>query len=149
MVHSQVNPTRQQQRRAPLVLSMAIFPREAEARARKHQDWTTWVTNGWIDWICPMTLTSAVKVVGVDTRTVRNVSTSAVALPAGGRAKVISGIFGPFNGNGPDQILQQLDAAREQEADGFSLFDSAHLTGETLHALELGVGQKTPQPAYR
>ncbi len=114
------------------VLSAAVFPREAESIQRKQQDWGHWVKQGWIDMLCPMTLTSSIKAIASDVGhmvSVRNRLNRDV--------KVVSGLFGPFNGNEADLILDQIDVAHHHQADGFSLFDSAHLTGRVGKAIQL------------
>lgn len=112
-------------------ISAAVFPREGDAYTKKHQDWPTWVANGWVDMLNPMTLTSALKMIASDTnRVVRLRDELNPALI------VNSGLFGPFNGNKADMVLQQIDIARENRADGFALFDTAHLTGRVGKAIK-------------
>ncbi len=119
-------------KRDGFALSAAVFPREAESIQRKQQDWGRWVQQGWIDMLCPMTLTSSIKAIASDVGhmvSVRNHLNRDV--------KVVSGLFGPFNGNEADLILDQIDVAHHHQADGFSLFDSAHLTGRVGKAIHL------------
>lgn len=110
-----------------VMLSAAVFPKPAESLGRKHQEWPVWVEREWLDAIVPITLTSAVKVVDEDTRLVRKLSPPNV--------QVVSGVFGAFNQNTPDHLLAQIEAARFRGADGFSVFDSAHLTGAMSKAM--------------
>lgn len=115
--------------KTPVLLSAAVFPRPAESIGRKHQDWPVWVQNQWLDAVVPMTLTSAVKVVDADIQLVRSITP--------GNIQVISGVFGAFNQNTPDHLLAQIESARYRGANGFSVFDSAHLTGAMSKAMGL------------
>ncbi|MBY0450888.1 MAG: family 10 glycosylhydrolase [Cyanobacteria bacterium] len=112
--------------------SAAIFPALEESLVKKHQDWSRWCQQGWLDFLAPMTLTSASKVVSEDTQRVVKLS----GVP------VISGVFGPFNNNSAEQVLDQIEAARAAGASGFSLFDTAHFTGRLTRALEVSQSQK-------
>jgi uncharacterized lipoprotein YddW (UPF0748 family) len=110
-----------------LKISAAVFPDAEAALAVKHQDWRVWAQKGWIDFFAPMTLTSATKVVDRDTRRMIQVTN--------GKVPVYSGIFGPFNENSTEQVLSQIDTAKQAGASGYVLFDTAHLTTRTLNAL--------------
>jgi uncharacterized lipoprotein YddW (UPF0748 family) len=121
-------------------ISAAVFPEADKALAVKHQDWLTWAQNGWIDFFAPMTLTSATKVVDRDTRRMIQVTK--------GKVPVYSGIFGPFNENSTEQVLSQIDTAKQAGASGYVLFDTAHLTAKTLSALRtVQVPQLVAKPA--
>ncbi|MEB3287561.1 MAG: family 10 glycosylhydrolase [Vampirovibrionales bacterium] len=120
----------------PIVLSAVIFPNKQSALEQKHQDWTAWGLERDVDMLTPITLTSAVKVVSEDTRHV--ISSTNAQVP------VAMGVFGAFNGNSAEMLLQQIDAAKEAGAGNFSIFDSAHLTGRMIQAL--GVAQEAKQP---
>jgi uncharacterized lipoprotein YddW (UPF0748 family) len=111
-------------------LSAAVFPTVEDSLLRKHQNWSAW--DGYVDFFAPMTLTSAVKSVGSNTgNMVQKV-----------RVPVMSGVFGPFNQNTAEHMLEQLDAAKANGASGFVLFDTAHLTRRMLEALETIVPKK-------
>lgn len=112
-----------------VILSAAVFPKPSESLGRKHQDWPLWVRKKWLDAIVPITLTSAIKVVDSDIKLVRSIAPSDV--------QVISGVFGAFNQNTPDHLLGQIEAARFRGANGFSVFDSAHLTGKMGRAMSM------------
>jgi uncharacterized lipoprotein YddW (UPF0748 family) len=117
------------QKRPGLKISAAVFPEAESALALKHQDWRAWALNGWIDFYAPMTLTSAIKVVERDTRYMINATR--------GRIPVYSGIFGPFNDNTAEHVLSQIDTAKQAGAQGYVLFDTAHLTTRMLEALKV------------
>lgn len=123
------------QKRPDLKISAAVFPEAENALLLKHQDWATWARNGWLDFLAPMTLTSAIKVVERDTRYMVGATYSKVP--------VYSGIFGPFNDNTAEHVLQQIDAAKKAGAKGYVLFDTAHLTTRMLAALK---AMQVPEP---
>lgn len=123
-------------RRPAMKISAAIFPEADNALVLKHQDWRSWARNGWLDFLAPMTLTSATKVVDRDTRYVQTVTDSKVP--------VFSGIFGPFNENSAEQVLEQIDTARKAGATGYVLFDTAHMSARMLQALK--AAQVPPEP---
>jgi len=110
-------------------ISAAVFPEAEKALAVKHQDWLSWGRKGWVDFFAPMTLTSATKVVDRDTRQMIQLMS--------GKVPIYSGIFGPFNDNTTEQVLSQIDTAKQAGASGYVLFDTAHLTPRTLQALQM------------
>ncbi len=116
-----------QEKKPKVMLTAVIFPGIEDSLIRKHQDWATWTASGWLDALAPITLTSAIKVVGEDTR--RVVQRTHEKVP------VISGIFGPFNNNTAEHTLDQVESARTAGASGFAIFDTAHLTGRMAKAL--------------
>ena len=124
--------------RPKLLISAAVFPNPEDSYNLKHQDWTTWARNGYVDFLAPMTLTSAVKVVESDTR--KMVTATNRKVP------VFSGIFGPFNNNTADHVITQLEAARGGGASGFVLFDYAHLTPRMREALHVSQYIAPPKP---
>jgi uncharacterized lipoprotein YddW (UPF0748 family) len=109
-------------------LSAAIFPGIEDSLLKKHQNWVQWAQNGWVDFLAPMTLTSAVRVVGDDTQRVRT--------EANGRVPVVSGIFGAFNANTPAHVVDQVWEAERKGAAGIAVFDTAHLSTAQLKAFE-------------
>jgi len=118
-----------------LAISAAVFPKIEDSLERKHQDWATWGQNHWVDFLAPMTLTSAIKVVAENTHR--------MIAKTNGSIKVYSGIFGPFNNNSAEDVLAQIDAARRVGAQGYIVFDSAHLTNRINQALSQVHGTPT------
>lgn len=112
-----------------LVLSVDIFAHPEESRQRKHQHWAHWLRSGWLDWIVPLTLTSAERVVGEDVRRIQ--AENVLGIP------VLAGVFGPYNNNMPQMTLTQCRTAAQAGANGYALFDSAHLTPTTLQAFHV------------
>ncbi len=123
-------------RRPQMPISAAIFPSPAEALERKHQDWLGWTKKGWVDFLAPMTLTSSTEAIAMDTERLKEMT----ALP------VVTGIFGPFNGNNPSEVVEQVYSAMTSGATGVTLFDTAHLTQKMAEALRSGIFSTNPQP---
>lgn len=123
-------------KRPQLPVSAAVFPKPQEATMRKHQNWVTWAQKGWVDALAPMTLTSSSEVIAGDTWMMRFF----VAQP------LIVGIFGPFNGNSPSDVLEQVWTAFNAGAAGVSLFDTAHLTQPMVEALRMGLFKPATTP---
>jgi uncharacterized lipoprotein YddW (UPF0748 family) len=115
----------------PVLVSAAVFPKLEDSLAKKHQDWATWAQAGWVDFLAPMSLTSAPKAVAEDTGRM----TTLVA-QSGHPVPIITGVFGPFNQSPAETILDQLSAAKHSGAAGFSLFDTAHLSPRIMDALQ-------------
>ncbi len=117
------------EKRPDMPLSVAIFPKVKESIERKHQNWLSWAQNGWVDFIAPMTLTSSLESIATDTREVQT----------GAAVPVITGIFGPFNGNNPTDVVDQVWTAFQAGAKGVAVFDTAHLTRQMAEALNMGL----------
>lgn len=114
-------------RRPEIQVSAAVFPKPEESLLMKSQDWGAWADNGWVDFLAPMTLTSAEKVVEEDARR--------VVTRTGGKIPVMAGVFGPFNQNTAESLLSQIRSAQQGGASGVVIFDSAHLSGRMIQAL--------------
>jgi hypothetical protein len=63
-----------------------------------------------------------------------------------GQVPIVAGIFSPFNNNTAEQMLQQIQAAKQNGGSGFAIFDTAHLTGRMARALN---ASSRPQPRTR
>jgi uncharacterized lipoprotein YddW (UPF0748 family) len=126
--HRVVSEARQSTGRS-IALSAAIFPEAEQALALKHQDWSRWLANGWLDFLAPMSLTGAVNAVQA------NVARVVQSHPLATQPSVVSGVFGPFNNLPPQRLMEQLEASLQAGASGYAIFDSAHLTGDMLKAL--------------
>lgn len=114
-------------------VSATAFAKLLESKVKKQEDWALWAQKGWIDFLAPMLLTSSVKVVQSDTTFVK--TTSQAKVP------IISGLFSPFNGSGPETLMDQIVAARQGGAAGFSVFDTAHLDDQDQQALQTAFGK--------
>jgi uncharacterized lipoprotein YddW (UPF0748 family) len=123
-----------------VLISADVFPRYKDSIAVKHQDWPTWVDRGYLDFLAPMTLTSAVKVVETDLKVVQDrINQSGKPIP------IVAGLFSPFNNNTAEVLLDQIAAAKNSGSQGYAIFDTAHLTGRMVKAL--AANQKVPQQA--
>jgi len=120
------------ERKPAVKVSATIFAKLIESKTKKHEDWALWATQGWVDFLAPMLLTSSVKVVHQDTAFVLSHSQN--------RVPVVAGLFGPFNGSGPDILMDQVWEAHRAGAQGFSVFDTAHLTEKHRAALQQTFG---------
>jgi uncharacterized lipoprotein YddW (UPF0748 family) len=116
-------------------ISATAFAKLLESKVKKHEDWALWAEKGWIDFLAPMLLTSSVKVVQGDTEFVRTTSQD--------RVPVVSGLFSPFNGSGAETLMDQVVAARQGGASGFSIFDTAHLDENHRQALQTAFGRNS------
>lgn len=125
LVHQRVVQARAKNPR--LQLSAAVFPDSAAALANKHQQWGLWGQEGLVDFLAPMNLSGATALITQHTREMTQVA----GVP------VVAGIFGPFNQMSAESTLEQLEAAKAGGAVGYSLFDSAHLSPDTVEALTL------------
>lgn len=56
-----------------------------------------------------------------------------------GKVPLVAGVFGAFFAASPEEVLEQIDAAREGGADEISLFSLQQLTGSLPQALKAGV----------
>lgn len=123
-----------------VLISADVFPRYKDSIVVKHQDWPTWVDRGYLDFLAPMTLTSAVKVVETDLKAVQDrINQSGKPIP------IVAGLFSPFNNNTAEVLLDQIAAAKGSGSQGYAIFDTAHLTGRMVKAL--AANQKVIQQA--
>jgi len=115
--------------RPSLKLSAAVFPMPRAARILAiQQDWETWLDNGWIDTLSPMSYTSSPKKLQ---RTFDYVNTATQK-----KAIIYPGIaVHTLDAGG---MLTQLDAARKAGALGSTIFAMAHLTDSKQTALAIG-----------
>lgn len=115
--------------RPELKISAAVFPMRRESRiVAIQQDWETWIDNGWVDSISPMSYTRDVnKLKGLF---------DYVQSSSQKRTLVYPGIaIGRLDGG---QLVSQLEALREKGGLGATLFAGAHLDEEKIEALSLG-----------
>ncbi|MEB3287958.1 MAG: family 10 glycosylhydrolase [Vampirovibrionales bacterium] len=112
-----------------LKLSAAVFPMPRASRiVAIQQDWETWVENGWIDTLSPMSYTSSPKVA--------QQTFAAVESATKKHALVYPGIA--INKLDSSQMVRQLDALREKGAMGSTIFAMAHLDESKIEALGNG-----------
>jgi len=103
-------------------VSAAVFPNAASALDGVGQDWRLWITNGILDFVCPMDYTTQL-----------HSFTSLVAQQlayAGGRIPVYPGI-GAYELE-TDAVLAQLQETRTANTQGFILFELSPGSAATL-----------------
>lgn len=112
-----------------LRISAAVyaFPRRMRLGAIQ-QEWETWVANGWIDTLNPMTYASTAQNLSVMADYCRE-STSDKALVYPGLAIMRIDTAG---------LIEQLDSARATGTLGTTMFAVAHLDDKKLNVLKLG-----------
>lgn len=112
-----------------LKLSAAVFPMARSSRiVAIHQDWETWIENGWIDTLSPMSYTtSPSKLMRTFNYVNRATKKHTMVYPGIAIHKI----------DAPD-LLTQLDSVRSQGAMGSTLFAMAHLDENKARVLEDG-----------
>lgn len=119
--------------RPGIQLSAAVYRQYPSCRDSIGQDWGQWVRQGLVDFVCPMNYTEDLANFRAEVGGYQN-------LP-GARGRILPGI-GVTAGESrlsPDQVLDQITAARTAGTPGFILFDLNHtLRRDTLPVLRLG-----------
>lgn len=115
--------------RPEMRISAAVyaFPRRMRINAIQ-QDWETWVTNGWIDTLNPMTYAHTPQDLQIMASYCRE-STSDKSLVYPGLAVMRVDMAG---------LIEQLDTARGAGTLGTTMFAAAHLDDKKLNVLKLG-----------
>lgn len=103
-------------------VSAAVFPNAPSAYDEVGQDWRLWVTNGILDFVCPMDYTT-------ELHSFTNLAAQQSAWVTE-RMPVYPGI-GAFVLE-PDQILAQVEATRALNTSGFILFELSPGSASTL-----------------
>lgn len=114
-------------------VSAAVFPDAPSAYDGVGQDWRLWVTNGILDFVCPMDYTTSLH-------SFTNLVAQQLAY-VGGRVPVYPGI-GAFILE-TDGTLSQLQAARAADVPGFILFELSPTSAATLLPA-IGAGATAP-----
>ncbi|MFN3652701.1 MAG: family 10 glycosylhydrolase [Armatimonadota bacterium] len=113
-----------------LQVSAAVWWKHQTARSSVKQDWPNWVEKGWLDFVVPMAYTAEQEALAT--------ALEAQVSAARGRVPVVAGL-GAWLLPGPLELVRQVEAAREQGADGFVLFSLNHPGIESqLAALRAG-----------
>lgn len=121
-------------------VSASIIPDRGRARAGQRQDWAVWARDGWVDFLVPRNHTPALEAV----TTAVEEQVSAIR----GRVPVVAGLTS-FAAQPAVALLSQVEAAREQGADGFVLGDlGTDNLDEQLLALRAGATAEGTWPSY-
>ncbi len=123
--------------RPDLQFSAAVFGDVESARQLKNQNWPPWVEKGWLDFLAPMAYYPDAAQVGREVQRIRAV--------IGPDCPVYAGL-GPFMGLSAETLVDQVEAARENGAQGVVFFASNYLNERQYRALRLGVF-RAPSPA--
>lgn len=103
-------------------VSAAVFSDYASAKDSVGQDWETWIDNGSLDFVCPMSYTASHS--KFDSLLATN-----QALVAG-RIPLYTGIGVHLQQS--DGVTRQIEIVRERGAGGFTAFDAGHANVETI-----------------
>ena len=101
-------------------VSLAAWPHLEAAYNQVGQDWTTWVKEGVLDFVCPMDYTTS-------TRDLVENQLAGQLEEVGGAIPVYAGL-GAFLMKSSAELIEQVQAAREAGADGFVAF--AYFSGD-------------------
>ncbi|MEI7436674.1 MAG: family 10 glycosylhydrolase, partial [bacterium] len=102
--------------RPELQLSAAVFPNAPSAKYDVGQDWPAWMRAGELDFICPMIYTDSLATFR------RQVEDGVHACGSPARMRPGIGASADRMQLRPDQVLAQLDAARQAGAGGAVIF---------------------------
>lgn len=96
-------------------VSAAVFGNWPQCREDVGQDWGLWVQEGYLDFVCPMDYTSS----NAEFRTRVQVQRDVV----GGRIPLYPGVGASAPGLPLGQVIEQIQIARAEGADGFIIFE--------------------------
>lgn len=115
--------------RPEIKLSAAVFPMKREARiVAIQQDWETWVDNGWIDVLNPMSYTSSPEKLQSIYEAVCHSPQKHVLVYPGISLKYLDG----------GSLIAQLDALRQKGSLGSTMFAGVYLDEEKINLLGKG-----------
>ena len=115
--------------RPEVKISAAVFPMPRSSRILAlQQDWETWLDNGWVDMLSPMSYTSS-------PRKLRNTYQSVIAATRK-KSIVYPGIA--IDRLDAQDLLTQVNTIRERGGMGNTLFAMAHLDAGKVEALKDG-----------
>lgn len=122
-----------------IVLSAVTFPNQKKAASQKLQNWSDWVSCGYIDNLTPIILGSSPELISNYCFSLEKISQ--------GKVGIIPGIFGAFNNDLPVNFVQQVISTNKKGIKGVNIFDYAHLKPEYAEALKEGPFK--PKQQYR
>lgn len=106
--------------RSRMMLSAVVFPDKNASATIKLQDWSVWAQNYYFDAFTPLFLSSNVDFTKKALKEMKNIVPSKI--------KIYTGLFTPFTQTEPTNLLLEIRATRELNADGVVIFDYAHFT---------------------
>lgn len=112
-----------------LQLSAAVFPMRRESRiVAIQQDWETWINNGWIDTLSPMSYTSdPERLQGMFEYVQSSPQRHPLVYPGVALHRLDGG-----------QLVMQLEALRDKGSLGATLFAGSHLDKDKIDTLSTG-----------
>ncbi len=127
-----------------LKLSVAVFPNWQTAPRERGQDPIAWAQAGLVDFLCPMTYTR-------DVGRFRSL-TEEQMLKLGGAVPLAAGIGAFADGmsfDGPQDLAEQIMAARQQGAAGFVIYNyNSRFAADFLPWLEVGLTRREARPVW-
>jgi uncharacterized lipoprotein YddW (UPF0748 family) len=117
-------------------VSAAVFSDWPQCREEVGQDWGAWVQQGYLDFVCPMDYSAS----DAEFRTLVQVQRDTV----GGRIPLYPGVGASAPGLPLGQVIDQIQIARAEGADGFIIFEyQAGVAAEYVPDLGKGVTRGT------
>ncbi len=121
-------------------VSAAVFSDWSQVRRSLGQDWIQWIDEGYLDFVCPMNYTR-------DLERFRQLVRRQVNW-VDGRIPLYIGI-GAWRMPAADEVIQQVESARQLGADGFIMFDyDDAFARRTLPALSEGLAANRALPPH-
>jgi len=114
-----------------IVFSAVVFPDYKVSLQTKFQDWTRWVSKGYLDAITPLILTSDEELAKSMLEEIRKKTNN--------DSKVYPGLFAGFIESDPEDLLRQIHIVRKLKMSGVILFDWAHLSDNYKDVLKTSV----------
>lgn len=114
-----------------IVLSTVIFPDYKVSLQTKHQDWTRWANQKYVNALTPLILTGDDDLAKSMLEEIKKKAPQEVS--------VYPGLFAGFIESDPEDLLKQIHIVRKLKLDGIVLFDWAHLNDNYLDVLKTSV----------
>ncbi len=115
----------------PIMITAVIFPDIKKCLEGKMQNWRKWSFYGYVDGLTPLILTGDKNTAKMLINDVMQ-NTSPIT-------NIYTGLFVTFMGGSPEDLLMQLQKAREYKAKGSIIFDYAHFEDSYIDALKVRV----------
>ena len=120
--------------RPGIKISAAVFPNWPACRDEIGQDWANWAKRCLLDFVCPMDYNASTPQFRARVRSQR---------PAVAGVPLYPGIGASAPGLNASQVLRQIEAARQEKADGFTIFNLDRRTlDEIAPVLALGATRR-------
>ena len=120
-----------------VTLTAVIFPNKYSALENKHQDWTVWSNNNYVDGFTPLFLTCDPVTASDLMKNVINNKNP--------KTKLYAGIFVTFMNGSQADLIRQIHELRKLNLNGFSIFDYAHFSDDYISTLKQSICTPPPQ----